>query len=97
MTTKTAGTETERLRKVLGDLLEFAERQECTHEDTYRGGTIWTICSACGQKWADDEGGFPGYVEPKEITAARNVLRPPRKRQITGRSALRVDDVTRPE
>lgn len=38
--------------------LEYANREICTHEDVHRGGRIWTICDACGEKWADDEGGF---------------------------------------
>jgi iron complex transport system substrate-binding protein len=42
------------------------------HEDTYRGGSIWTICSACGMKWADDNGrgGFVPYQTPKAIEDA---------------------------
>jgi len=61
-------------RKALSDLLQYVERRECTHEETFRGGTIWTICSGCGAKLADDQGGFKLYVEPAEITAARKVL-----------------------
>lgn len=38
--------------------LDYADRQICRHEDTHRGGAIWTICSHCDQKWADDDGGF---------------------------------------
>jgi hypothetical protein len=62
------------LRDALRDLLSYVERGECTHENTHRGGTIWTICDECGKKWADDEGGFKPYCEPIEITKARMVL-----------------------
>ena len=67
-------TETARLRDALKNLLSYAERNECQHESTHRGGTIWTICDDCGAKWADDEGGFKPYCEPVEITAARQAL-----------------------
>lgn len=60
--------------EALAALLKWAERNTCQHEETYRGGAIWTICRACGQKWADDEGGFKGYVEPPEFEAAREAL-----------------------
>lgn len=66
--------ENERLREALRDLLTYAERQQCTHEDTERRGFNWTFCMACGKKWADDEGGFKPYEEPVEITASRNAL-----------------------
>ena len=64
--------------KVLTDALEsvtqFAYRNICEHEETYRGGAIWEICRACGAKWADDEGGKPEFVEPIEITNALKAL-----------------------
>ena len=63
-----------RLRDALKNLLSYAERNECHHENTHRGGIIWTICDDCGAKWADDEGGFKPYCEPVEITAARQAL-----------------------
>jgi hypothetical protein len=62
------------LREALGGLLGYVERNECTHEETHRGGAIWTICDGCGMKWADDEGGFVPYKEPEPITRARNAL-----------------------
>lgn len=27
----------------------------CTHDETERLGAIWTHCTQCGKKWADDE------------------------------------------
>ena len=49
------------LRFAAERLLTWAERQDCQHEETYRGGFIWTICHDCGRKWADDKGGFVPY------------------------------------
>ena len=62
------------LSSALKPLLSFAERQICRHEETHRGGLIWEICDICGAKWADDEGGKPEFVEPKEIKNAYRVL-----------------------
>lgn len=64
------------LKIALTALLKYAERQECPHDDTGRAGAIWTICSRCGTKWADDLGGFKPYKEPEEITKARDTLCP---------------------
>jgi hypothetical protein len=58
------------LLAALQGLLRYAEINTCQHDETQRGGAIWTICNQCGRKWADDEGGFQPYVEPKEITNA---------------------------
>jgi len=57
-------------------VLEFAERNTCTHEETHRGGAIWEICSYCGKKWADDEGGKPANAHdlPQVLTDARDFL-----------------------
>lgn len=57
-------------------VLEYAERQTCTHEETYRGGAIWEICYICGKKWADDEGGKPDDAHdlPQVLTDARDFL-----------------------
>ena len=63
-----------KLSSALESLLSFAERQICRHEETHRGGLIWEICDNCGAKWADDEGGKPEFVEPKEIKNAYRVL-----------------------
>jgi hypothetical protein len=66
--------ENARLRDALKNLLSYAKRNECHHENTHRGGIIWTICDDCGGKWADDQGGLKPYCEPVEITAARQAL-----------------------
>jgi hypothetical protein len=66
--------ENEKLRDALKNLLSYAERNECHHENTHRGGIIWTICDDCGGKWADDQGGLKPYCESVEITAARQAL-----------------------
>lgn len=61
-------------REALRRVTALAERNICSHEETYRGGAIWEICSSCGAKWADDEGGKPEFVEPTEITEAHRLL-----------------------
>ncbi|CAB3870902.1 hypothetical protein [Achromobacter deleyi] len=61
-------------RAALADLLEYVDRNTCTHEDTHRGGAIWTICDGCGMKWADDEGGFVPHQDAPAVAAARAVL-----------------------
>ncbi len=58
----------------LEGLLQYAEQSECRHEETHRGGAIWTICDGCDRKWADDRGGFVPYVEPEPIAWARTIL-----------------------
>lgn len=66
--------ERDELAAALRNLLSYAESKECSHVETYRGGSIWTICSSCGRKWADDEGGFAPYQEPKAIADAYEIL-----------------------
>lgn len=44
--------------RIAREILKIASRNVCRHEDTHRGGSIWTICDFCGMKWADDRGGF---------------------------------------
>jgi hypothetical protein len=60
--------------KVAKFALRYMERNECQHDETYRGGAIWTIYDGCGHKWADDEGGFQPYQEPREISDLRDEL-----------------------
>ena len=60
-------------RQLIRDLLDLVDRETCTHEETYRGGAIWTICSNCDRRWADDRGGFVPYEDPPEVVAARAV------------------------
>ena len=55
-------------------LLRRDEINTCQHEDTYRGGAIWEICSACDMKWAYDRGGKPEWKDPEEWVAARRVI-----------------------
>ncbi len=66
----------ERLVLHLRSVLEYAERETCTHEETHRGGSIWEICDFCGKKWADDEGGKPDDAHdlPQVLTDARDFL-----------------------
>lgn len=65
------------LTTAMTNLLRFAERNICTHEDTHRAGVIWEVCSACGAKWADDEGGKPEFTWPDEIAVARAAIAEP--------------------
>lgn len=62
------------LVEALRDLLARDQRNTCRHEETHRGGVLWTICDQCGLKWADDEGGMPDFVEPKEWTQADEII-----------------------
>lgn len=64
----------EQERKIIAGLLSEIDRNTCLHEDTYRGGVIWTICRDCGAQWADDEGGFRPHVDKPEVVAAREYL-----------------------
>lgn len=57
--------------QALRDLLDYVDRNTCTHEEVTRGGLIWTICSSCGEKWADDRGGFVPHQDAPEVAAAR--------------------------
>lgn len=58
-------------RETLSRLVDYADRQTCRHEETHRGGYLWTICDQCGCKWADDQGGMPEFKLPIEIIRAR--------------------------
>lgn len=62
------------LMTALGNLLKVAENNICSHEETYRGGAIWEICSACGAKWADDQGGKPEFKWPDAVEKARELI-----------------------
>ncbi len=67
-------TELEQRNKNLADnlrsVLNHIGHNTCHHENTKRGGSIWTICEDCGREWADDRGGFKTYKEPKWLTKA---------------------------
>ena len=74
-----ARSELERVREALAVLLEYAEQNECQHEETHLReveGVLWTICEGCNQRWADDEGGFQPYQDPAAIAGARAALSP---------------------
>lgn len=62
--------------KVFKKLLNYAECNTCLHEEVYRGGSLWTICSNCGRKWADDRGGIPksAHEYPEAILDAQAIL-----------------------
>jgi hypothetical protein len=62
------------LRKALAGLLHHVDRNTCTHEETHRGGFIWTICGGCGMKWADDRGGFVPHQDDPSVAQARKIL-----------------------
>jgi hypothetical protein len=66
--------ERQTLRKLLSDLLDHVDRETCVHENTHRGGAIWTICEDCGMKWADDRGGFKPHQDAPAVAAARAAL-----------------------
>lgn len=61
---------------IVTKLISECERNVCMHEDTYRGGSIWTICSNCGMKWADDNerGGFIPYKTPEAVEDAEELI-----------------------
>jgi hypothetical protein len=61
-------------REALSNLLEHIDRETCIHEETHRGGVIWTICDSCGRKWADDRGGFVPYCDAPAVAEARKIL-----------------------
>jgi hypothetical protein len=63
-----------RMREALTGLLNHVDLNTCEHEETKRGGAIWTICCNCGQQWADDEGGFKPYTDPPPVASARTAL-----------------------
>lgn len=73
-------------REPINNLLSYVHSKECLHEDTYRGGAIWTICRSCGRKWADDDGGFEEYTTPKAISDVEEALAAP---QLTTPPVLR--------
>ena len=75
----------------LRSVLEYAERETCTHEETYRGGAIWEICDSCGAKWSDEEGGKPADAHdfPKVLTDARDFLHSLHNSQDIAHSARR--------
>lgn len=69
-------------RKALKNLVKYIEQRTCTHEQTYRGGTIWEICCSCKEEWADDKGGKPEFTWPEELEKAQMLLRKNPKKQL---------------
>lgn len=67
--------ENERMLEALKKLLDRDERNTCQHENTKRGGFIWTICEDCGAQWADDRGGKPQWKDPDEWAIARAAIK----------------------
>jgi Lar family restriction alleviation protein len=65
---------TREVTEALRALIDHFDRDTCAHENTHRGGTLWTICGDCGAKWADDEGGFTPYCDPPAVASARAAL-----------------------
>jgi hypothetical protein len=63
------------LLRLLESAVDHYYRNVCTHEDTHRGGFLWTICDGCGSRWADDQGGFVPFHEPQDITEALAVIK----------------------
>lgn len=61
------------LRDALQALLRRDQRN-CQHEETERGGVLWEICTQCGAKWADDDGGKPEWQDPPEWAQADAAL-----------------------
>ncbi|ATS92356.1 hypothetical protein DLP05_127 [Stenotrophomonas phage vB_SmaS_DLP_5] len=59
---------------IIADLLKHIDKETCTHEETHRGGAIWTICDSCGRKWADDEGGFQPHKDDPAVAQARKYM-----------------------
>lgn len=64
----------DKLADALRGLIKHVDRETCRHEVTHRGGAIWTICDACGMKWADDQGGFVPYTDAAAVAEAREAL-----------------------
>lgn len=60
--------------EALEKLLRRDERNTCQHEETTRGGVIWTICVRCKKSWADDQGGKPEWKDPVEWDIARAAI-----------------------
>jgi hypothetical protein len=61
-------------REALAALLNRDQRNTCQHENTHRGGVLWTICDDCDAKWADDRGGMPEWKDPPEWEGADRAI-----------------------
>lgn len=83
----------EDLRSALVRLLARDQRNTCQHEETSRGGAIWTICDFCGMRWADDKGGKPAWVDPPEWVAAEAALDSFNKTFACSKSLRKLDEI----
>lgn len=84
--------------KLLRDAADRIDSNRCAHEETERGGTNWTICSACRARWADDEGGMPPYVPHPliaECEAMANYLSKPQADTAEASAADKHTEATR--
>ena len=63
-------------KAVFAKLLAHVEKNTCLHEETERGGASWEICTRCGKKWHDADGGKPANAHdwPDAIAAAQDLL-----------------------
>jgi len=66
----------QRVLSILEEITDYAVMHTCLHEETHRGGVLWEICSECGARWADDEGGKPDDAHdlPKELKDAYDLI-----------------------
>lgn len=60
-------------KEILKNLIDFANKNICSHEETYRAGANWEVCSMCGQ-WADYKGGKPEFQYPEFLDVAQKYL-----------------------
>lgn len=62
------------LENALRQCLREIDNNTCQHEDVRRAGTNWTICSQCGKKWDDADGGFKPHEMPQWLYDAWDIL-----------------------
>lgn len=48
-------------------LIAQMQRDECLHDETERLGVIWTRCTQCGKKWADDDTNSPFSMQREPV------------------------------
>ncbi|WP_454676633.1 hypothetical protein [Achromobacter marplatensis] len=61
-------------RAALSGLLDYVDRNTCTHENRHKVGTLWTICDDCGRKWASDRNPYTPHQDAPAVAAARAAL-----------------------
>lgn len=71
---RAASASSSEILEALNRLLRHVDSETCEHEDTYRGGAIWTICRDCGRKWADNRGGFVPHKDAPPVANVRALL-----------------------